>query len=42
VIVLLLAERSAASRPRALLIDGLVDDDGRLVEDQKIEIVRVR
>ena len=39
---LLVAERSAASRPRVLMIDGLVDEEGRIVEDQKIEIVRVR
>lgn len=42
VAVLLLGERAAASRPRVLMIDGLVDDNGRLVEDQQIEIVRVK
>jgi hypothetical protein len=42
VVVLLLTERYAAGRPRALMIDGLVDESERLVEDQKIEIVRVR
>jgi hypothetical protein len=41
-IVLLVADRSLASRPRVLQIDGLVDEDGRLVEDQRMEIVRVR
>jgi len=42
VAVLLLAERAVVSRPRVLMIDGLVDDERRLVEDQKMEIVRVK
>lgn len=42
VVVLLLTERSAAKRPRALMIDGLADESGRLVEDQRMEIVRVK
>lgn len=42
VVLLLVLEWSAAGRPRALMIDGLVDESGRLVEDQQIEIERVR
>jgi hypothetical protein len=42
VVVVLFAERSAVGRPRAVTIDGFVDDEGRLVEDQRMEIVRVR
>lgn len=42
VVLLLVVERSAAGRTRALIIDGLVDESGRLVEDQKMEIVRVK
>ena len=42
VVVLLFAEWSAVSRPRAVTIDGFVDDEGRLIEDQRMEIVRVR
>jgi hypothetical protein len=42
VMMLLFAEQSAATRPRAVAIDGFVDDEGRLVEDQRMEIVRVR
>jgi hypothetical protein len=42
IVVLLLAERAAANRSRTLMIDGVVDDSGRFVEDQKMEIVRVR
>jgi hypothetical protein len=42
VVVLLLIERSAVSQRRVLLLDGLVDEAGRLVEDQKLEISRVR
>lgn len=40
--VLLVAERSAAGRPRVLIIDGLVDDEGRLVEDQTIQVRQLR
>ena len=40
--LLLLAERAAVDRPRVLMIDGVADDQGRFVEDQKMEIVRVR
>jgi hypothetical protein len=42
IVLLLLTERSAAGRPRVLMIDGLVDESGRLVEDQKVEISRVQ
>ncbi len=40
--LLLLTDYSRASQRRALLIDGLVDEAGRLVEDQKIEMTRVK
>ncbi len=42
VMVLLFADQSAVSRPRAVTIDGFVDEEGRLVEDQRMEIERVR
>jgi hypothetical protein len=42
VAVLLLVERSAVTRQRVLMLDGVVDEEGRLVEDQAIEIARVR
>jgi hypothetical protein len=41
-ILLLSSEYSAAQRQRVLLIDGLVDEDGRLVEDQKVELTFIR
>jgi hypothetical protein len=41
-VVLLFSEYSAARQQRVLFIDGLVDENGRLVEDQKVELMRVR
>jgi hypothetical protein len=42
VAVLLVSERSAADRSRVLMVDGLADESGRLVEDQPMDIERVR
>jgi hypothetical protein len=42
VAVLLLVEWSAVSQRRVLLLDGLVDENERLVEDLQVEISRVR
>jgi hypothetical protein len=42
VVVLVFVEWSAVSQRRVLLLDGFVDEDERLVEDQKVEISRVR
>jgi hypothetical protein len=40
--LLLLSDYSSTSTPRVLMIDGLVDEQGRLVEDQRMELVRVK
>ena len=42
VLLLLLVEGARVDRPRALSVDGLADDSGELVEDQRMELERVR
>ncbi len=42
IVLLLAVDRVNVSQPRALSIDGLVDEDGRLVEDQAVGIERTK